>query len=113
MKFIKPKKLPEANIQAELYRQLRNNNIKCCLEYRIRIPEFKRNIRADIVVIKDSRIIVIIEVKSRYGDDEINKDSRQWKCYETLNVPIIYCMNFRQVPITINKVLELLDLDMI
>ena len=94
MKFIKPNRLHESNIQAEAYRQLRNNNVKCCLEYSIHCPEFNSNIRADIILIKDNKITAIIECKSRKRNKEPNYKGRQYKKYQSLGLPIIYCMDF-------------------
>ena len=96
MKFIPPRRLPEANIQAEAYRQLRNNNIKCCLEYRIYIPDFNSYIRADIAIIKDDEVILLIECKSRKRNKSPNKDGRQYKKYKSLGIPILYCMDFKE-----------------
>lgn len=109
MKFIKPRRLPEANIQAEVYRQLRNQGIKCCLEYRIYIESMNCHIRADVVIIQDGDIIAIIECKSRKEDGEPNKSGRQYKKYKELGIPFIYCMTFKQVPKIINKIISLLD----
>jgi len=96
MKFIKPNRLHESNIQAEAYRQLRNNNIKCCLEYRIYCPEFNCNIQADIVIIKDSLILAIIECKSRKRNKTPNTKGRQYLKYQSLNIPVVYCMDFNE-----------------
>ena len=107
MKFIRPRRLPEANIQAELYRQLRNRDIKCCLEYRIYVKSMDSFIRADVIIIKDSIIICIIECKSRREGSKPNKNGRQYRSYASLGVPFMYCMTFKQVPKMVDEVIKI------
>lgn len=104
MDFIKPKHLPEANIQAELYRHLRNDGIKCCLEYRMYVEEFNTFCRADLIIIKGKKIIAIIECKSRDNNFEVNKGGKQFRQYKTFGIPIFYCMNFKHVERTLNLI---------
>ena len=96
VKFIRPNRLHEANVQAEVYRQLRNNDIKCCLEYRIHCPKYNCIVRADIVIIRDGLITAIIECKSRKSDKKPNYSGRQYKKYKSIGIPVIYCMDFKQ-----------------
>lgn len=102
--FTPPKRLPEANIQAELYRLLRNSNIKCCLEYRMLCKETDSFLRADIVTIKNNRITSIIECKSRDNNFNVNTSGKQYYQYSTFGIPIFYCMNFKHVTRTVNLV---------
>lgn len=109
MQFIPPKRLHESNIQAEAYRQLRNNNIKCCLEYTIHCKEFNSKVRSDIVIIEDGQIILIIECKSRVKKLEPNFKGRQYQKYQSLSIPVIYCMNFTQAKNIADKVMPYLS----
>lgn len=97
LEFIPPTRLPEANIQAEIYRHLRNRNIKCCLEYRMFCDETKRFLRADVVTITDGRILSIIECKSRDNNFKVNENGRQYQQYKSFDIPVFYCMNFKHV----------------
>ncbi len=63
-------------------------------------------IRADIVIIQNDEIILIIECKSRKSESEPNKKGRQYKKYKALGVPFLYCMTFKQVPYIINNIIE-------
>ena len=105
MKFIRPRRMPEANIQAEIYRGLRNRGVKCCLEYKHRLNNNKF-IRADIAVIKDDQIILFIECKSRKEGAEPFKEGRQYNNYSNSGVDFIYCMNWLEIQNTIKEVLN-------
>ena len=109
LKFIKPKRLPEANIQAEVYRQLRNKGIKCCLEYRFYIESMNSYIRADVIIIQNDNIVAIIECKSRKKEGNPNKDGRQYQKYRALGIPFIYCMTFKEVPKIVNEAIILME----
>ena len=66
MNFIKPKRMPEAVIQAELYRRLRNKGVRICLEYTAKCKIGRSGIvRLDAVIVKDDEVIASIECKSR------------------------------------------------
>jgi len=103
MKFIRPKKIPEANIQAEIYKNLRDLKIKCCLEYRFKTP-LGYHMRADVAVIKDGFVICFIECKSRKDNRNIYKDGRQYKGYMSTGVETIYCMAWDEIKETIRKI---------
>ncbi len=92
LKYEFKKRLPEANIQAEIYSRLRAIDIQCCLEYKIWINSLQASSRADIVIIRDGYIIAIIEVKSRKVGSKPNKNGRQYQKYEAIGIPFIYCM---------------------
>jgi hypothetical protein len=96
MKFIPPKRIHESNIQAEVYRRLRNAGIKCFLEYPVYCPKFNSSIRVDVIIIKDNEIKLFIECKSRKRNKEPYKKGQQYLKYKSLNMPLIYCMDFNQ-----------------
>ncbi len=80
MEFIRPTRIPEANIQAEIYGKLKQLNIESMLEYRIK--DFK--LRADIVVIKNNKIICACEVKSHIDKGWFKSEGNQFKKYLSL-----------------------------
>ena len=106
MRFKKPNKIPEANVQAEIYRLLRNKNIKVCLEYRMECESQGRHIRADIAVIHEGNIICLIECKSRKGSKGVNKQTRQYKAYKSIGVDFIYCLNWHEIKDAVNYVVD-------
>jgi len=101
MKFYKPKKLREANIQAELYRQLTNIGIKCYLEYPI-YKEGCGKLRIDCVVLdnKENEILAAIEVRS-YKDIyvKVNKKTKRMMRYNIFfdNVKIFSIHNEKTI----------------
>jgi len=107
MKFIKPKKLPEANIQAELFHLLRNEGIRCCLEYSMHCEQTGNNLRADMVTVIGDDIGCIVECKSRTGNFTIDTEGRQFIQYKSFNVPLFYCMNFAHVKKTLESIIKL------
>ena len=107
MRFIRPKRIPEANVQAEIYRLLRNKGIKCCLEYRVEVPEYNNHLRADIAIINGDDIACLVEVKSR-KNGKINKEGRQYKKYISLGVPVIYCLSFKEVGHCVDEISKLI-----
>lgn len=103
MDFIRPKRLPEANIQAAIYKRLVDENIECYLEYRIK--EFK--LRADLIVVKNSKIICACEIKSYKTLKNTNTNTKQFKKYFKLGIPIFYCSRLEQVNLVTDKILNL------
>jgi competence CoiA-like predicted nuclease len=99
MQFIRPKRIPEANIQAELYKRLKDLNIESMLEYRFK--DF--HLRADLVVIKNNEIICACEVKSRITQRPIHL-GKQFQKYLKIGVPIFYCLNQQDVDKTIERI---------
>ncbi len=98
MKFKAPKRLPEANVQAELYRLLRNNKFRCCLEYKTKTFQVEV-IRIDCVVIDEfDNVILAIETKSSMRKEKrVNTGTKQFERYEKLGIPFCYCHNFAQI----------------
>ena len=107
MKFTKPKKLPEANIQAELYHYLRNEGIRCCLEYHMHCESTGNNLRADIVTVIDDEIGCIVECKSRTFNFGIETTGKQYQQYKSFDIPLFYCMKFTHVKKTLESIIKL------
>ncbi len=105
MQFIKPKRIPEANIQAEIYKQLKEVNIESMLEYRFK--EFR--LRADLIVIKNSKIICACEVKSWSKPRSINPNGKQFRKYLKLGIPIFYCGRIDKIDNLIEKIKKLYE----
>lgn len=99
MQFNFPKRLPEANIQAEIYRRCKELDIECYLEYK------HEHCRFDIVIVRDELIIGIIEVKNSVRT-KINKRTRQYKKYSSYGVPLHYCLGQNYVDSTINQIIN-------
>ena len=100
MQFIKPRRIPEANIQAEIYKRLKEMNIESMLEYRFK--EFR--LRADLIVIKNNEIICACEVKSKVSDRPVMTFGKQFQKYMKLGIPIFYCLNLKEVDRVVGKI---------
>lgn len=105
IKFNPPRVLPEANTQAEIYRQLRNLDIKCCLEFSMKCEQQGRTIRADMAVIKDGYILCLIECKSK--GDAPNEEGQQYDAYDSLGIEFAYCMGWKEIKKTVKYIIEL------
>lgn len=78
------RKLPEANIQAELYCRLKQENIDCFLEYKV------NRCRVDCAIFKDYELFMVVEVKSYKELQLPNLDTKQLEKYRNnLGVPVI------------------------
>jgi len=104
MKFIfDENKISEANIQAELYHELRLLNIPAYLQYRIDDCVF------DMIILdkKKENIIAIVEVKSwsKNGKPKIN--GKQYEKYIAYGLPLIYCGGFEYIPTTISAIINI------
>lgn len=104
--FVNPKRLPEANVQAELYSRLRNAGVNIMLEYRCAISSMNSNIRMDIAVIQGKRIICAIECKSRAKNKHVNIQSRQHHKYLSIGIPFIYCLSMGEVESCYKQVID-------
>lgn len=99
MLFTPKSRIAEANIQAEVYHQLKLLNIPCYLEYKV------DNCRFDIVLLsKDLKnIIAIIEIKS-HSEKRVNskkgilKTGKQYQKYNQYGLPLLYCTTMNTVP---------------
>ena len=99
MKYIEPARLPEANIQAEFYRQCKYNGINICLEYK----HYKS--RFDAIVYNDNKkIIFIIEIKSYKTNKSPKTKTKQMKKYESYGVPVILITRLEQIEDVIDKI---------
>ena len=110
MKFVEPFHLPEANLQAEVYRQCRARGIKCCLEYLLGESRFNTPYgtpiqdrpRADIVIInEENEIVAIVEVKS-YTEKHA-KEGHKWytqqiKRYQEFGLPVFIVGRMEKIP---------------
>ncbi len=99
IKVSKKQKRNEANVHALLYTELHNEKIEVYSEYRI------NNSRCDLVIVKDDLVKCAIEVKRRNRKD-FNTGTRQFKKYEELNIPVIYCMGKNNINSTVELVKE-------
>lgn len=91
MKYTRPKRLPEANIQAQLYMRLYQEKIPCTLEYKVPGSRF------DVVVHDHERIKCIIEIKSmtlKSREKRLRGERiyRQIVRYESHGVPVVQCL---------------------
>ena len=94
----KPEKAEvEANVHAELYRQLKNGGVEVYSEYSI------GRLRCDLVVVKDNKIKAAIEVKKKKRK-VLYKGSRQFINYMNLNLPVIYCLGEENIKKTIETI---------
>jgi hypothetical protein len=103
MEFERPKRIPEANIQAEIYKRLKELGIESILEYKFK--EFK--LRADLIIIKNDEIICACEIKSWSKPREINSQGKQFQKYLKLGIPVFYCGRFEKIDYLIKEIIEL------
>ena len=98
MQFIQPKRVAEANIQAELYRRLKELSITCYLEYKIKLinctTSRRKSLRVDLLVLKNNKIVCLIEIKSHRVKREFLSQTKQIQTYLSLGIPFILCDNF-------------------
>lgn len=108
------KRLPEANIQAEVYHVCRMNKINCLLDYKVPIESSTtktgrvRNASLDVVLYdKDFNIVCIIEVKSyasKYKKFDIN--SKKIFRYKELDIPIYGICRMSDVRSTLGDIVK-------
>ena len=86
-------RLPEANIQAEIYHQLRVFKMRCILEYKVGDSRF------DLALLnEDMAIVAIIEVKSYAIDKMPNIRTAQIKKYKKYGIPIHVIGRMKGIP---------------
>lgn len=92
-------RLPEANIQAELYHQCKLHNIRCLLEYKIPKQGGRKGCRLDAVIYdKDRKILLIIETKSYVRKNQEPKlNTVQLNRYRELGVPVMVIGRIEQI----------------
>lgn len=103
---ISSRKLPEANIQAEIYNEIKKIGLFPVLEFKI------HGCRIDCAVFKEFKeyeLIAIIEVKSYKYFQEPNINTKQIKKYrERFDVPLIVIGRIEGIPSLINELIELI-----
>jgi len=106
MKFISPKRIPEPNIQAEIYHRLKLKGIECMLEMHLYCEKYGGELTPDILIISKEQIVGIIEVKSLIGDKRLSNreifpdmqiSSKQLKRYLLYGLPLFYCTNWEGI----------------
>ena len=108
-KFTPPARLPEAVIQAEIYRQLHAKNIQCTLECPIFCDQYGGELTPDVAILHEGYVIGLIEVKSfkkvkTVSNQIINNldskriSSKQLKRYLLFNLPLYYCNTRDDIP---------------
>lgn len=102
MRFVKPRFPSATTVQCEVYRQLTNLGIRVEAEYKCNGSRF------DLIVIRDGKIVAIIETKKRYVKPGPPREGRQFKKYSTYGVPLLYTIGLEQVADTIKEVEKLL-----
>lgn len=105
----------EAEIQFELAYKLKRIGFDIRLERSVVLEETFRTtrtgrnsqIRIDILVLKNDKLICAIEVKDFKGEiRSINKDGRQFKKYLSLGIPFLYCYSENHINSSVKKVLR-------
>lgn len=100
--FTRPKFASATTVQCEVYRQLSNLGIEVLAEYK------SYGSRFDLVVIKDGKIVAIIETK-KYAKPGPNR-GKQYEKYKSYGIPLIYTRGMEQVADTIQEVKKLLNM---
>ena len=108
MKFKKPDKLPSANIKAEIYRLLKEHDIKCCLDYRV-ATEYGELATFSIVIVKDSLIVCAIIVKSMNNNTGLNVNTSRYKKYKSFGFDLFECTRFSQARTVVDDIVEYLE----
>ena len=106
-----PKRKSEANVQAELYSQLKAAGFVCELEYKVKRPG-ERGARLDVIIIQDGQIPAIIEVKNHAKPEETKanwKRRAQYMRYSRFGVPVLICPAAEYIPETVAQVREILE----
>lgn len=106
MKLFLKKRLPEANVQAELYMKCREFGYPCILEYRVKGARF------DAVIHRGEDIICIVEVKnlSRKAVKRRLSGERQYKQierYENYGVPVLCLWNMKYLDSVVAEIARL------
>ena len=98
MKFKLPKRISEANIQAEFYSQCKSNNINVYHEYKY------EECRFDAVIYEHDKIILIVEFKSYKRKRKPNYETKQIQKYKKYNIPILIVGRMEDVKRTVNYI---------
>lgn len=101
------KRIPEANIQAELYRKLKEAWLFVILEHKIRWC------RLDVAIFRQlywSYILVLaIEVKSYKTHKRFNYNTKQIDRYrDTIGIEVLWCGRMEDVDSVVSKVIDIM-----
>lgn len=97
IKYDNSNRLPEANVQAELYRRCWNQGIKCILEHR------HEGCRFDALILDSNyEAIAIVEVKNARKLRKPLLERKQYQKYSAFGVPVIYLNGYKEI----NQVIE-------
>jgi len=101
LRYEKPDRLPEANIQAELWQALGDRGIHCLLEYTLRGVG-----RFDIALLDlaEEYIVGVVEVKSYKMDRPAKRNTKQIAKYSRLGVEVFMCGHRNQIPAVADKI---------
>ncbi|MCP4110059.1 MAG: hypothetical protein GY749_31815 [Desulfobacteraceae bacterium] len=117
IKFVKPRRMPEPVIQAEIYRRLRDRKIKCIIGCPIYCEDYEKDLFPDLAILHEGYIVGLVEIKSfrkskSVSDriinnlDEKELQSKQLKRYLLYNLPLYYCTSWEGI----NKAVEFAEL---
>ena len=108
LKYVRQRRNPEALIQSELYKRLREKGFFVLLEYKVFCSEFNLFARLDLAVVHNDEIFSIIECKKKYP---ANRDrfiqSTQYRKLKSLKAPVFYCFGWGDIESTVNKICEI------
>lgn len=101
-------------IKCELYKRLTNLGYEVYpeIQYRNKTVEYtsrrgrkrKVGVRADLAVYQDGLFVTLIEIKVRPVGKAPQVNGRQYKRYQILGLPFLYCMNELGIDETVEEV---------
>lgn len=94
MRYERPPKATESDVQAEFYRRCRNAGLEIHLEYRV------SGCRFDAVIVRGDHIVAIIECKPRVERRQkqaIIREESQRTRYGSFGVPVIWVRGLEDV----------------
>jgi len=103
MKFKKPDRIAEANIQAEFYHQCKVRGIECYLEYKHEQSRF------DAIITEEEYIRFIVEFKSYKTNKKGKTKTRQLDKYRQYGLPVFLITRMEQIDRVIASILFLLN----
>ena len=104
MKYVPPKKIHSANIQAEFYSRCRKLGIPCVLEYRY------GKLRFDAIIHNGKDILAIVEVKNhKYPNDTRHSTTRQIAKYSDFGAPVILLNHYTRIEKAIDTVISIIS----
>ncbi len=108
-RFRPPDRLPEAVIQAEVYRRLLEKNIQCTVGCPIFCVAYGGELSPDVAILNRGCVIGLIEIKSfkkvkSVSNQIINNldsagiKSKQLRRYLLYDLPLYYCTTWDDIP---------------